>query len=187
VHALPDSFRRLHAGETLHIGTQRWRVIVGNGHSPEHACLHNAELKLLVSGDQVLPRISSNVSVHPTEPDADPMSDWLDSIERIRAEVPDDVLVLPSHGEPFRGLHQRLDRLASGQAKAIERLRRTLAEPKRVVDVFGALFARSIEGRGDLLHMATGEALANLNHLLQRGEAVREEGADGVYRYRLVG
>ena len=136
----------------------------------------------------MLPRISSNVSVHPTEPDADPMSDWLDSIERIRAEVPDDVLVLPSHGEPFRGLHQRLDRLASAA-----RPRRSNACAARWPNRSGwwtcsaRFFARSIEGRGDLLHMATGEALANLNHLLQRGEAVREEGADGVYRYRLVG
>ncbi len=186
VHALPDSFRRLSDGEVLTVGGQPWRVVVGSGHSPEHACFYNAEAKLLISGDQVLPRISSNVSVHPTEPDADPMSDWLASLARLKREIPDDVLVLPAHGEPFRGLHARLDRLASGQAKSLERLKRSLAEPKRVVDVFGALFARSIEGRGDLLHMATGEALANLNHLMARGEVRRELGEDGAYRYRLA-
>ena len=141
------------------IGAHEWRVIVGNGHSPEHACLHCDELKLLVSGDQVLPRISSNVSVFPTEPDADPLADWIASIAKLRAAVPDDVLVLPSHGEPFRGLHARLDRLASGHEKSLQRLRRALAEPKRAIDVFGALFARPIEGP-ELLGMATGESIA---------------------------
>ena len=95
-----------------------------------------------------------------------------------------DVLVLPSHGEPFRGLHARLDRLASGHHKSLERLRRSLGEaPKRAIDCFGALFARSIEGP-ELLGMATGETLAHLNHLLARGEIVRETASDGVCRYR---
>lgn len=186
VHALPDSFRRLHDGEVIRIGAHDWRVIVGNGHSPEHACLLSDELKLLVSGDQVLPRISSNVSVFPTEPDADPLADWIASIAKLRAAVPDDVLVLPSHGEPFRGLHARLDRLAGGHHKSLERLRRSLGEaPKRAIDCFGALFARSIEGP-ELLGMATGETLAHLNHLLARGEIARDTGADGVSRYHRV-
>jgi hypothetical protein len=98
--------------------------------------------------------------------------------------VPDDVLVLPSHGEPFRGLHARLDRLASGHEKSLTRLRRALTEPKRAIDVFGALFARQIEGP-ELLGMATGESLAHLNHLVAHGEVVREAGADGASRYWL--
>ncbi len=186
VHALPDSFRRLREGEVIRIGAHDWRVIVGNGHSPEHACLLCDELKVLISGDQVLPRISSNVSVFPTEPDADPLADWIASIAKLRAQVSDEVLVLPSHGEPFRGLHARLDRLASGHDKSLVRLRRSLAvEPKRAIDVFGALFARPIEGP-ELLGMATGESLAHLNHLVALGEAVREAGDDGAYRYRLI-
>ena len=126
IHALPDSYRRIADGETIRIGKHDWRVIVGTGHSPEHACLYSAELKLLISGDQVLPRISSNVSVHPTEPDEDPMSDWLHSLAKLKAEVPDDVLVLPSHNECFRGLHARLDYLAAGQQRTLQRLRKTL-------------------------------------------------------------
>ena len=98
--------------------------------------------------------------------------------------MPDDVLVLPSHGEPFRGLHARLDRLASGHDKSLTRLRRALAEPKRAIDVFGALFARPIEG-SELLGMATGESLAHLNHLVARGEASRELAADGALRYQM--
>ncbi len=86
-HALPDSFQRLQDGEVLRIGGNAWRVITGNGHSPEHACLYCPALKLLISGDQVLPRISSNVSVFPTEPDADPMGDWLASLDKLQARV----------------------------------------------------------------------------------------------------
>jgi glyoxylase-like metal-dependent hydrolase (beta-lactamase superfamily II) len=186
IHVLPDSFRRLHDGEELRIGAHAWRVIVGNGHSPEHACLYCPDLKLLISGDQVLPRISSNVSVYPIEPDADPMSDWLASLDKIEREVPDDVLVLPSHNECFRGLHARIRWLRRGQHRALDRLRRTLKEPKRAVDVFGALFARSItDDDVPLLGMATGESIACLHHLLARGDITCNDDASGVAWYRL--
>ena len=185
IHPLPDSFRRLDDGQELLIGANTWRVIVGTGHSPAHACLYCPVLKVLISGDQVLPRISSNVSVYPTEPDADPMRGWLDSLAKIKREVPDDVLVLPAHNECFRGLHARIDALASGQQRSLERLRRSLQERKRAVDVFGALFARTI-GEADvpLLGMATGESVACLNYLLYRGEVAREIDAEGVAWYR---
>jgi glyoxylase-like metal-dependent hydrolase (beta-lactamase superfamily II) len=184
IHALPDSFRRIHDGEIIRIGLHDWRVIVGSGHSPEHACLYCEELKLLISGDQVLPRISSNVSVLPTEPDADPMSEWLASLDKLKREVPADVLVLPSHNEPFVGLHTRLDKLAKGQLRSLERLLRTLAEPRRPVDVFSTLFGRPI-GQDDvpLLSMATGETLACLNYLMARGQVQRTADDEGVYWY----
>jgi len=188
IYALPDSYRRIRDGETLRIGGHEWRVVVGTGHSPEHACLHCPDLKLLISGDQVLPRISSNVSVHPTEPEADPLHDWLSSIEKIKAAVPDDVLVLPAHNEPFRGLHARLDHLAQGHHRSLSRLLKSLDRPKRVIDVFGALFARAI-GPADgsmQLGLASGESIANLNYLMNRGEVRREFDADGVAWYRRV-
>ncbi|HEU0203389.1 MAG TPA: MBL fold metallo-hydrolase [Burkholderiaceae bacterium] len=187
IHCLPDSYRRLQDGEEIVIGAQRWRVIVGTGHSPEHACLYCPALKLLISGDQVLPRISSNVSVYPIEPEANPMHDWLESLAKIKRQVPDDVLVLPSHNECFRGLHARLDYLAQGQARAFEQLRRALREPKRAIDVFGALFGRAIgESNVPLLGMATGESVACLNYLRGRGEASRNIDEHGVAWYRLV-
>ena len=187
LHALPDSFRRISDFESIQIGDQRWQVVVGKGHSPEHACLVNDALGVMISGDQVLPRISSNVSVFPTEPDADPLGDWIASITKLRSLLGDHLLVLPAHGEPFKGLHARLDRLAGGHDRGLTRLRRSLADsPKRAVDVFGALFARPIDSKGDLLGMATGESLAHLNHLVAQGEAVGELGADGVRRFRLV-
>lgn len=183
-HALPDSYRRLRDGETLRIGEHAWRVVTGYGHSPEHACFYSETLKVLVSGDQVLPRISSNVSVFPTEPDADPMGEWLYSLDKLREAIPDDVLVLPAHNEPFRGLHARLDYLKESQHQALDRLRQSLAKPKRAVDVFGDLFGRPITSEPHLLGMATGESIAHLNYLLHRNEASRDIDAAGVSWYR---
>ncbi|HRP97562.1 MAG TPA: MBL fold metallo-hydrolase, partial [Rhodocyclaceae bacterium] len=140
-------------------------------------------------GDQVLPRISSNVSVYPIEPEADPMGDWYLSLAKLRREVPDDVLVLPAHNECFRGLHARLDQLASSLDRTLERLRAELVTPRRVIDVFGALFARPIRETGDtmLLGLATGESIACLNHLMHRGEVVCSIDDAGVAWYRLAG
>jgi glyoxylase-like metal-dependent hydrolase (beta-lactamase superfamily II) len=186
IQPMPDSFRRIADGERIRIGADEWEVIVGTGHSPEHACLYCPARKLLISGDQVLPRISSNVSVQPMQPGADPMDDWLASIAKLRARVVDDVLVLPSHNECFRGLHERLEQLATGQEEALRKLRERLREPRRVVDVFESLFRRPIDpGDSALLGMATGESVACLNYLMGRGEAVRES-RDGVDWWRLT-
>lgn len=183
IYQLPDSYRRLDDGEEFRIGAHTWRVVTGNGHSPDHACLYCPELKLLISGDQVLPRISSNVSVFPTEPDADPLLDWMSSCAKVKAAVPDDVLVLPAHNDPFHGLHARLDHLINGHERSLGRLEKLLSsEPKRVIDVFGALFARAIGP--ELLGMATGEGLAHINCLIERGRAVAEADEHGVVWYR---
>jgi len=184
LHALPDSFHRLNDGDSIRIGAHDWKVVVGSGHSPEHGCLWCPDLKLMISGDQVLPKISSNVSVFPTEPDGDPLTDWLTSLARIKETVPDDVLVLPAHNDPFRGLHARLDHLIGGHERALVRLQDLLAERKRVVDVFSVLFRRRIDE--GLLGLATGESLAHLNCLMARGQAVRERDASGVDWYRAV-
>ncbi|MDR0225246.1 MAG: MBL fold metallo-hydrolase [Burkholderiaceae bacterium] len=185
IHALPDSYHRLRDGQELRIGQHQWRVVVGSGHSPEHASLYCPDLKLLISGDQVLPRISSNVSVHPMEPEANPMADWLASLDKVRREVPDDVLVLPAHGECFRGLHARIDALVAGQQRANDRLLAALAEPRRAVDVFGALFSRPIsESSPALLGMATGESLACLNHLMHAGQVERRMDEAGTAWYQ---
>ncbi|MGE4239235.1 MBL fold metallo-hydrolase [Ramlibacter sp.] len=186
IHAMPDSFRRIRDGDEFVLGGNTWRVVAGWGHSPEHACFYCPALKLLISGDQVLPRISSNVSVHASEPEADPMSEWYASLAKVKAEVPDDVLVLPAHNDAFHGLHARLEALGRGQDKAFERLRRTLKTgPKRVIDVFGALFARPIDATdAPLLGMATGESTACLNYLIGRGEATRSLDEHGVAWYR---
>ena len=185
IYAMPDSFRRIEDGDVLRVGAHDWRVIVGSGHCPEHACLYSPDLKLFISGDQVLPRISSNVSVYPMEPEADPMADWMASLDKIEREVPDDVLVLPSHNDCFRGLHARIGQLRNGQESALLRLRRRLQEPRRAIDVFVSLFGRQIdETNVPLLGMATGESLACLNYLLGRGEARKDIDDHGIAWYR---
>lgn len=177
VAPLPGAFVRLEAGDRLAIGGREWRVLIGSGHSPEHVCLLSEADGVLIAGDQILPRISSNVSVWPTEPAADPLGDWMTSLGRLRSELPDDLLVLPSHGEPFRGVHSRLDALLRGHQAALVRLERRLRTPRRVVDVFPALFAREVsEG---VYGMATGEAVAHLNRLEREGRARRDPGPDG--------
>jgi len=186
MYTMPDSFRRLCDGERFSIGSHEWRVFVGTGHSPEHACLYCPELQLLVSGDQVLPKISSNVSVHPTEPDADPVADWMESLAKIKREVPNDVLVLPAHNEPFRNLHVRLDNLAQDQENTLARLREALHTPRRVIDLFEALFARKIGTDPLQLYLATGETLACLRYLIGRGEASAKDDESGIAQYRLT-
>ena len=164
------------AGET-------WHVITGEGHSPEHSCLFCPALNVVISGDQLLPRISSNVSVFPTEPDGNPLRDWLQSCEKLKAQLPEDVLVLPAHNEPFKGAHQRLDHLIKGHGIALKRLSQRLAqEPKRVIDVFPSIFGRQIGD--DVLSMATGEAIAHLNYLRANGDVTRRLDEDGVAWYR---
>jgi glyoxylase-like metal-dependent hydrolase (beta-lactamase superfamily II) len=182
LQALPEAFERLADGDVLSINGEAWRVIVGCGHSPEHACLLRESDHVFISGDQVLPRITSNVSVWPTEPRADPLGDWLNSLAKLEREVPADALVLPAHGEPFRGVHERLRYLAQGHERGLTRLLRTLGEPRRAVDVYGALFARQVGD--DEIGMAAGEALAHLNHLQRRGQARVERDAEGVDWWR---
>jgi glyoxylase-like metal-dependent hydrolase (beta-lactamase superfamily II) len=179
VTPVPASFVRMRDGETLRVGAREWRVTVGNGHCPEHACLVDDAGGLMIAGDQVLPRITSNVSLSLSEPEADPLGDWLDSIDRLRS-LPESLLVLPSHGEPFTGLHARLDALAAGHLDRLDALHRHLVEPRRAVDCFGVLFARKIED--GMMGLATGEAMAHLRRLECDGRAVRED-RGGVHWY----
>jgi glyoxylase-like metal-dependent hydrolase (beta-lactamase superfamily II) len=179
ISQLPDAFHRVEDGQVIRIGDHDWTVVTGSGHSPHHACLWAPSLNLFISGDQVLPRISSNVSVFPTEPAADPLSDWLASCRKLKV-IPNGALVLPSHNEPFYGLHKRLDALIDGHELALSRILQRLDTPKTVLDLFPAVFARAISP--DNLGMATGETVAHLNCLIQRGEVVsRREGGTNLY------
>ncbi|MEL6826417.1 MAG: MBL fold metallo-hydrolase [Pseudomonadota bacterium] len=182
VSRLPDAYFRLEDGDEFEMAGQSWRVIMGNGHSPEHSCLYCPDLNTVISGDQLLPKISSNVSVFPTEPDANPLHDWLESCRKLKAELPEDVLVLPAHNEPFTGAHARLDHLIKGHGVALKRLSQRLGqEPRRVVDVFPAIFGRKIGD--DVLSMATGEAIAHLNYLIAEGGISRSLDSGGVAWY----
>lgn len=182
VHPLPDSFRRLRDGEVLEINDQYWQVLVGSGHSPEHVCLYCPGLKLLISGDQVIPRISSNVSVFPTEPEGDPLDEWLRSCHRLRNQLPGNVLVLPAHQEPFAGLHVRLSQMIESHEKSLDRLLAFLAEPRTAIECFSPLFKRTLTGSH--VQLAIGEALAHLNCLIRRRLVTRTTRKDGVYLYQ---
>jgi glyoxylase-like metal-dependent hydrolase (beta-lactamase superfamily II) len=182
VSPIPIGFVRMEEGQVLRIGERSWRVVVGSGHCPEHACLVDDEAKLMIAGDQVLPKITSNVSLGLSEPEADPLGEWLASIDKLRS-LPGDLLVLPSHGEPFTGLHARLDALERGHRERLDALHARLDEPKRAVDCFGILFARQIED--NMLGLATGEAMAHLRRLEVEGRAVRDV-RDGVHWYRAI-
>ena len=179
---LPEAYRRLRDGDRLDFAGHTWEVVVGRGHSLEHACFLDAERKLFVSGDQLLPTISSNVSVYPTEPRANPLKDWLDSIAKLEQRLPGDVLVLPAHGRPFRGAHERLAELAREHTDGLAALFDLCRQPLRAVDAFPALFKGPITD-GNLI-MATGESVAHLNYLLAAGEIAAEPDPEGVLWYR---
>jgi glyoxylase-like metal-dependent hydrolase (beta-lactamase superfamily II) len=168
-------------GDRIRIGERDWEVIVGRGHSPEHACLFCAADNILISGDQLLPTISSNVSVYPTEPAGDPLAEWLDSLETMQARIPDDVLVLPAHGKPFRGAHHRLQALIDEHRENLASLETFCAEPRRAVDVFPVLFNSAI-GDNNLI-MATGESIAHLNFLVNRNRLAVRSDDRGVHWY----
>jgi glyoxylase-like metal-dependent hydrolase (beta-lactamase superfamily II) len=180
VSPIPVTYVRLQDGDEIAIGARTWRVVVGSGHSPEHACLVDEDGGMVIAGDQVLPRITSNVSLGLSEPEADPLGEWLASIAKLK-RLPDSLLVLPSHGEPFTGLHARLDALAEGHLGRLDALSALLAEPRRVPDCFGTLFGRAIDD--DSFGMAAGEAMAHLRRLEIEGRAIREV-RGGVHWYR---
>ena len=178
---VPARFRRLLDRDVIRIGGHDWVCHVGYGHAPEHMSLHCASLALLISGDMVLPRISTNVSVVDLEPEANPLPLYLASIERMRM-LPADTLVLPSHGKPFRGLHQRIDQLRSHHDERFADLMAACeGAPRSAADLLSVLFKRKLD-----LHQTTfamGESIAHLNALWLAGRLRRDRGDDGVYRF----
>ncbi|HPM69114.1 MAG TPA: MBL fold metallo-hydrolase [Piscinibacter sp.] len=181
VPQVPARFRRLMGGDTLRIGEHDWTCHAGYGHAPEHISLHCAALGVLVSGDMVLPRISTNVSVIDLEPEANPLPLYLASIGRMLA-LPAETLVLPSHGKPFRGLHTRVGQLVAHHDDRFADLMAACAQaPQTAASLLPVLFRRPLD-----LHQTTfamGEAIAHLHALWLRGELKRELGEDGVLRF----
>ena len=184
VPQVPPRYRRLMDGQRLRIGEHDWQCIVGHGHAPEHIALSCPALSLLISGDMVLPRISTNVSVIDLEPEADPLPMYLASIDRF-LPLADDTLVLPSHGRPFRGLHERIRQLHQHHDERFaEVLAACAMAPQSAADLLPVLFKRPLD-----LHQTTfamGEAIAHLHALQGRGQLTAQQGADGVLRFALA-
>ncbi|MCV2356898.1 MBL fold metallo-hydrolase [Paucibacter sp. B2R-40] len=184
VPAVPSSFRRLMDGLNVRIGAHDWVCHTGYGHAPEHISLHCPDLGLLISGDMVLPRISTNVSVVDVEPEADPLTLYLASLERMLV-LPADTLVLPSHGKPFTGLHARVDQLREHHAERLaEVLQACTIKPCHAAELLEMMFKRKLD-----LHQTTfamGESLAHLNALWLGGQLLRSLDGDGVYRFAIA-
>ncbi|MFL5266640.1 MAG: MBL fold metallo-hydrolase [Stellaceae bacterium] len=181
VPTVPASYRRLADRMVIEIGGRQWQVVVGEGHAPELACLYCAETGVLIAGDQVLPKISPNISVQAHEPDGDPLALYLSSLHKLREAVPPETLVLPSHNLPFLGLHARLDGLAAHHNVRCEEVTAACETPKTAVDLLPVLFRRPLDRHQ--MGFALGEALAHLHYLMYQGALERVPGADGVNRF----
>ena len=184
VPTMPRSFRRMQDGDSIQIGGRAWQCISGYGHAPEHISLYCPDLQVLIGGDMMLPRISTNVSVHDNEPESNPLTQFLDSIDKFR-RLPPDTLTLPAHGKPFTGLHRRIEQLhlhhTARLAEVIDLCANTSASAADVVPV---MFKRELD-----LHQMTfalGEAVAHLHKLWFEGTLARKRDVDGVYRFELV-
>jgi glyoxylase-like metal-dependent hydrolase (beta-lactamase superfamily II) len=184
VPKIPSAYVRLMAGAQLRIGDRIWDCISGYGHSPEHMALHNAQDPLLISGDMLLPSISTNVSVYAMEPDGNPLQWFLDSLDKM-AQLPDACLVLPSHGRPFQGAATRIAQLQTHHAERLaELLQACRAQACCAYELLPVLFKRALD-----VHQTTfalGEAVAHLNLLFLSGQMARERGSDGVVRFRTL-
>ncbi len=181
VPSLPDAASHYADGDDIEIGAMRWRIMVGRGHSPEHACLYCPDRGVLISGDLILPRITPNISVRYFDPDGDPLGRFLDSLARFHT-LPAETLVLPSHGLPFTGLHRRLDQLSQHHDERLALVIKACATPHCAADLIPHLFDRALEARE--ISFAMGEILSHINHLLNRGSLTATKGDDGVWRYR---
>ena len=181
VPALPPRFRRMMDGDILDIGGRAWRCISGYGHAPEHIALFSAELTTLISGDMVLPRISTNVSVHASEPEANPLQLFLTSLLRY-LDLPENTLVLPSHGKPFTGLATRIAQLQTHHRERLEEIMQAAQDRAlSAAETLPILFKRRLDTHQ--MTFAMGEALAHLHYLWMQGKVKRFLDQAGVQRF----
>jgi len=183
ISALPPRFQRLSDGDSLDIGGRAWRVYTGRGHSPEQLMLHDPAQRVFMAADQVLPEITPNVSVWPTQPDADPLGEYLASLERLGGHL-DDPLVLPCHRHPFRGLSARTQTIVEHHHRRCNAILEACGDASRTCfELVPVVFGRRIEG--GVMDLAIGEALAHINYLCAQGKLRRIE-RDGTLAYRTL-
>src|SRR5882672_1122110 len=181
VPEFPHSYRRIIEGDNVQVGENRWRAIIGHGHAPEHMSLYCEALNVVIAGDMLLSTISTNVSVWSIDPEGDPLRLFLESLKRYR-ELPEDVLVLPSHGKPFRGAHARVAQLEGHHQAHFRKLLDELKSDARSAgELLGVLFRRPLDAHQTFFAM--GEAIAHLHYLYYAGRLKRANGADGIMRY----
>lgn len=182
VPALPEYYHRLMAGGIVRIDGKKWQILIGHGHAPEHLALYCAELGVLISGDMLLPRISTNVSVFAATPEADALRWYLDSLDEMARDIPAETLVLPSHGLPFTGVQERVQALHAHHEERLQALENSCEQaPQSAAELLDVLFNRALDTHQTMFAM--GEAIAHLNYLEQAGRLSRSMDADGVIRY----
>ena len=181
---LPPTFLRLMAGDRLPLGGRGFDILTGAGHAPEQVMLFEPATKLFFSADQILAKISPNVSVWSMEPEADPLGLYLRSLAEIRASLPEDAFVLACHNLPFYGLHRRIDELVQHHRhRCAEIADACRAAPKSAADIIPVLFHRPLDAHQT--GFAVGEVVAHLNYMRRCGELTRETQTDGVHLYRV--
>ena len=185
VAELPLGFTRVKEGDTITFGGRTWDVRIGNGHAPEHATFWSQDDNLVHGGDQLLATISPNLGVYATEPEADPVGEWLESCRKLIHFARDEQWVLPGHKLPYKGLPTRMRQLIQNHHSALERLEAYLDTPKTAVECFPAIFKRTI-GEGEY-GLALVEALAHLNHLFQTGKVTRTRRDDDAWLWQAKG
>ncbi|MCB1478211.1 MAG: MBL fold metallo-hydrolase [Tepidamorphaceae bacterium] len=183
---LTDDFQRINSGETITIGGRDWLITTGQGHSPDLATLYNARDDILIAGDQILPKITTNVSVWPWEPLADPLREFIESLDRLDAIVTEQTFVLPSHREPFHNAKARIAELKHHHEERLEEVIALLEghEARTAGDLLEPLFKRELDGHQ--VNFAMGEALAHLNRLVFEGTVLRHEDDSGLIRFSLA-
>lgn len=179
---IPLQFERLEAGSTIMIGEHNWRVIIGRGHSPEHVCLYSDSLNVLISGDHVLPKISPNIGVYSTEPNANSLKQYLTTLPQFN-ELPADTLVLPSHKQPFRGLHCRVEQLINHHHAHLDNLREFCKTPRTIEACLPVLFKRKLDQHN--IFFAIAEAFSHLNYLYFAQECSRNINYKGQFVFTL--
>ncbi|WP_426033426.1 MBL fold metallo-hydrolase [Cypionkella sp. TWP1-2-1b2] len=184
VEAMPQGFTRIAEGDVISAGGRRWLVRLGQGHAPDHATLWSMDDHLILGGDQLLPGISANIGVYPTEPDADPLGEWLDSTRGFAPHARADHLVLPGHKLPFIGLPFRLIQMAENHESALTRLLGHLATPHTAAQCFVPLFKREITGSQHGLALV--ETVAHLNYLLKRAQVSRSLNTGGAWVWQAL-
>ena len=179
----PASYTRIVAGGRIELAGSGWQVLIGEGHAPEQVTLFSAERNMLLAADQILPKISPVIGVWAAEPDADPLGDFLRSLRQYH-DLPADCRVMPAHGLPYLGLHERLGQLATHHDQRLERTLDACREPATAADVLRRLFTRPLDAHQTGFALA--ETLAHLNHLLRAGRLERWSDRDGALLYRAV-
>lgn len=181
VSPLPISYTRLKDQMELALGDNQWKVMIGRGHSPEHACLYSEQKNILISGDHILPIITPNIGAYSTEPDANTLDDYLNTLPKFKS-LPKDATVLPAHKLPFIGLHERVDTLLAHHHDHLNALVNACEQPQTAVDLLPVLFKRKLSSRN--MVFAVAECLSHLNYLLNQGVISRSLNSKGQFEFK---